>query len=434
MQMNENPLQLENVQRPLFDAFPGLRAIPCVPLMDGAPTPVHRLAALSGGHPGFDVFVKRDDLTSSIYGGNKPRKFEFLFGDALAKKKTCIHTAGGTGTNHGLATALFCKALGLRAKIYMFNQPLTWSVQRKLLVYPALGAELELVPNYAALAFKGLGQLLFHRSNHVMLPGGSPLFGLGTVLGCLGFVNAAFELKAQVDAGMLPEPDHIFIPAGSTGSAAGLVLGCALAGMKTRVVAVQVSESIVSNAGAIEKNARKTLALMRSKDASVPGITISRSGFDLVPGYLGSAYGCVTCAAQAAVDKVAALEGHLGFHLETTYTGKACAAMLDHMTRARDAGAGGGTILFWNTYNSRDLTPLVRDAGFRVDALPPRLRPLLDQALCCWQLKDCPGDVRAACNAYLAEENRCWLVKGEPGGCDGCDARRVLEQRIKPES
>ena len=48
--------------------------------------------------------------------------------------------------------------------------------------------------------------------------------GTGSSLGTIGFVNAIFELKTQIDEGIVPEPDAIFIPGGSTGSAAGLIV------------------------------------------------------------------------------------------------------------------------------------------------------------------------------------------------------------------
>ena len=431
---NDNPLGIDNVHRPLFETYPGLKSIPWLPLMDGLPTPVQRLDAISSKYPGFDVFVKRDDLTSSIYGGNKPRKFEFLFGDAVAKKKNAIHTAGGTGTNHGLATALFCKALGLQAKIYVFDQPLTWSVQRKLLMYAGTGAKLQPVPSYGVLSLKGLGQLLFHPRHYLILPGGSPLFGIGTVAGCLGFVNAALELKEQVDSGTVTEPDVLFVPAGSTGSASGLVLGCKLAGLKTRVIAIPVSELIVANTSAITRNARKTLSLMRKHDASVPRVHVRYpDDFGFQEGYLGSAYGCVTAPSQAAVDLVARLEGDKGFHLETTYTGKACAAMLAFMAREQDLGGETTNVMFWNTYNSRDLTPLVKESCFELDALPAKLKRLFDQPLCCWRLNDCPAEKREVCDAYLAEENRCWMVTSTPSGCEGCETKAELAEMIKPE-
>ena len=37
-------------------------------------------------------------------------------------------------------------------------------------------------------------------------------------LGITGFVNAAMELKAQIDEGLLPEPDYLYAALGSTGT------------------------------------------------------------------------------------------------------------------------------------------------------------------------------------------------------------------------
>ena len=56
-----------------------------------------------------------------------------------------------------------------------------------------------------------------------------------------------------------------------------------------------------------------------------------------------------------------------GLPLEGTYTGKACAAMLSDLE-----GGSEQTILFWNTYNSRDLTELI--AGQDWTRLPPELQ------------------------------------------------------------
>ncbi|MHA1681532.1 MAG: 1-aminocyclopropane-1-carboxylate deaminase/D-cysteine desulfhydrase [Promethearchaeota archaeon] len=431
--MKENPLNVENTSRPLFHAFPGLLGkIPWVPLMDGVPTPVHELSSISANYPSHDVWIKRDDLTSSIYGGNKPRKFEFLLGSALKQGKKTIVTAGGIGTNHGLATALFCKALGLKSHLFMFEQPLTWNIQQKLLMYIPLGTRLTKVRNYGGLVFRGLGTFLFKPRTFIMLPGGSPLFGIGSPAGSLGFVNAAFELKEQVEREKMPEPDHIVIACGSTGSSAGLVLGCKLAGLKTKVIPVKVSESIVANPGVIEKNAMKILKLMKKADPSVPGVTIKRGDdFIFADGFLGSKYGAVTPEALAAVDLVHEKEKKAGFHLETTYTGKACAAMFKFMRE--DIPDGHKTMLFWNTYNSVDLDYLLEGTtNTSYTSLPKPFHGYFKEKFTCWEISGCPEEVRETCKAYLNNENRCWKVLSEIQGqekdkCATCETREKIE-------
>jgi D-cysteine desulfhydrase len=413
-----------------------LKRVPWMPLMDGVPTPVQKLEAFSKEFPGSTVYIKRDDITSSIYGGNKPRKFEFLFANAIAKKKDTMATAGGLGTNHGLASVLFSKALGLKSKLYVFKQPLTWGVQRKLLMYVKLGAEIKFLSNYGALVFRGLQEMVFHPRTYLMMPGGSKLFGIGTAAGCLGFVNAGFELAEQVKAGEMPEPDHIFIAAASTGSSAGLILGCKLAGLKTKVSVVRVSEKILTNIGIVKQNIRGTLKLMRKADPGVPDMALNcPEDFMFLDNYLGPEYGCITKAGQDAVDLMNRLEGSKGFHLDTTYTGKACAAMIDYLkTVPKDRG---DVVLLWNTYNSRDLSNLVGDVASTFPKLPKPFHKYFDPKMTCWQYQDCACKAPQDCPAYQSYDNRCWVVKEAHGQdttrCSECSTRKEIEKHLAIE-
>jgi len=68
--------------------------------------------------------------------------------------------------------------------------------------------------------------------------------GGSTPLGALGFVNAAFELKEQIDAGILPMPDYIYVACGSVGTTVGLLLGCKAAQLPIKIIAVAVEPKI----------------------------------------------------------------------------------------------------------------------------------------------------------------------------------------------
>ncbi|MHA1700368.1 MAG: 1-aminocyclopropane-1-carboxylate deaminase/D-cysteine desulfhydrase [Promethearchaeota archaeon] len=428
----------EKQQRIIFDKYPGLRDIQWIPLMDNVPTPVELLENFSSRFSGYQVWIKRDDICSSIYGGNKPRKFEFLFGDAIAKNKTTIVTAGGTATNHGLAAAIYSKKLGIKCKLYLFDQPLTFAVQKKLLMYISLGAELKYIENYAGLIFHGLIEYLFHRRNYLMLPGGSPAFKMGSARGCLGFVNAALELARQVGDGTLPEPDYVFIPAGSTGTAAGLILGLKLAGLKTKVMPVQVSEPLVTNPSAIISNIKKTNRLMQKYDNTVPTVTIKHpDDFHLLTGYLGSKYGAVTRRGLDAIDLVEGLEYDKNFHLETTYTGKTCAAMIDFMKENPNTDEDSKICLFWNTYNSIDKTQLAITTNFDYSKLPREFHKYFKTKLTCWQIKNCTNDDVKDCLAYYNDDNRCWKVKETLGmdtsNCEKCKIRNKIEDLLNVE-
>ena len=61
------------------------------------PTPVRPLHELSK-----QLWMKDDSHTAPLWGGNKPRKLEFVIGDALERGKKTILTFGALGTNHML--------------------------------------------------------------------------------------------------------------------------------------------------------------------------------------------------------------------------------------------------------------------------------------------------------------------------------------------
>ena len=404
---------MENKKPIIFEKYPKLEGnVPWTSLLTNLPTDVDRLQNLEQeiGLETGKIFLKRDDKDHHIYGGNKLRKFEFIFGNALKKDKKGIMTMGGVGTNHGLAAAIVCQELGLECNLFLFPQSLTWHVQRSLLLYDHFGAKLHLGKNDVFTLLKMAFFRLFHPKQYFMLPGGTPLFGFGTSLGTVGFINAIFELKSQIDKEIIPEPDEIFIAGGSTGTGAGLVAGCKLLGLKTRVNIIAVYPELVSNPKSVRRNANKALKYLKKQDSSIPKIKITENDFKFIKGYLGSDYGIKTVRSQDAVDLVRELEGkEKDFSLETTYTGKAMAAMLDFLKKKENQAKN---VLFWNTYNSNDLDAYLRETQFDYEKLPEEFHKFFEQkTFQCWQIKDCEKTERIECPAYLNHEYRCWIVK-----------------------
>src|SRR5688572_13833817 len=122
----------------LFDRYPQLARIPWMSLAE-VPTPVQPIDLQIGG---AECWIKRDDLTSQIYGGNKVRKLEFLLAHAAARGVKRLITAGAAGSHHALATAVFGRQTGFAVSLVLFPQPLTDHVRAVLLTDAALGAEL----------------------------------------------------------------------------------------------------------------------------------------------------------------------------------------------------------------------------------------------------------------------------------------------------
>jgi len=403
---------MESKKPILFDIYPNLDGkVPWISILTRIPSNVDKLTELENYLKLNDgeIYIKRDDNDHKIYGGNKLRKFEFIFGEILKKKKKGIITLGGIGTNHGAACAIVAKELDLKCELFLSLQPVTWHVQRSLLLYHYFGAKLHFTKMFELGVLKSLLFRLFHPKYYLMSIGGSPLLGFGTHLGTIGFVNAIFELKNQIDEGILPEPDIIFVAAGSTGTAAGLTAGCKLLGLKTKVYSVNVSRDIVVNPKKLIKIANKSIKYLRKRDKSIPDVQVNMGDFKMIKGYLGSNYGVKTVKGQKAVDLVYELEGKkLGFKLETTYTGKTMAAMLEFLEKEENKSK---KILFWNTYNSNDLDKYLRETKFDYEKLPKKFHKYYTKKLFqCWQLTDCPEDIRNTCIAYLNHEYRFWKI------------------------
>jgi D-cysteine desulfhydrase len=345
----------------LFRFDPALRgAFPRHPIVTG-PTPVEPLPL--GGLPEGALYVKRDERCSPLYGGNKPRKLEWILGAALARGSRRLVTTGGLGTHHGLATTILARDAGLATTLVLVMQPVTAAVQRSLLLDAAWGAELRWgrnLPGAAAQVVRALALATLRGERPVLVPTGG-----SSPRGQLGIVSAACELAEQVRAGALPEPAEIWVAVGSGGTLAGLVAGLALAGLRSRVVGVLVTDILPPSPRRLARMARATLRELRRAAPRLPELAIRADAFDLVRSQLGPGYGAPTDAARAAVAAAAAR----GLALETTYTGKCLAAVL---ARARQGGLRG-PLLFWNTFNAVDLESRA-PAPLDPRRLPPALR------------------------------------------------------------
>lgn len=346
---------------PLFRRHPLLaRSVPWRPL-GSYPTPVESLP-LPEGAGGVNLLVKRDDLTSALYGGNKVRKLEHFLAEAELLGRDTLVTLGGLGSNHCLATVLHGRASGFAAELSLFDQPVTPAVRANVKGFLHAGARLHYAGGQAAamLATRRIMDGIRRR-------GGRPYFinvGGTSRLGTVGYVAAALELAEQVRAGELPEPDRVFVALGTCGTAAGLVAGLRIAGLRTRVSAVRVTGLFPANRLMVRYFARDVARWLHAADPTILPVRIGVGDFDVVPDYRGPGYGVATDEAEAAVRWAAPRLG-----LETTYTGKALAACLDYCV---NGARPGETVLFWHTYSAAS-----PPQAPSLEGLPPELAEVL---------------------------------------------------------
>lgn len=331
----------------LFERFPRLGALPHRPLVD-RPTPVEEMPRLSA-MTGAEIYVKRDDLSSKAYGGNKTRKLEWLLGEAGAAGADILLTAGAYGSNHVLATSIHGMAEGFGVHALLTPQPITRHVEENLRADLAAGATLERIPSAAlfpaalALYEKKLRRDGF-RPYRIPHGGSSPV-------GVLGYVEAGLELGLQIERGEIPEPDRIFVAFGSGGTAAGLALGLGALGIVTPIEAVRVTPRVVANTKTISTLIRKTARLLRAADPAFPDLgRAAATRVHVNDGEFGDGYGTRSEAAERARELAYAD----GIRTEGTYTARALAALIKRAESRMER-----RLLFISTLNSRALSHLL---------------------------------------------------------------------------
>jgi D-cysteine desulfhydrase len=318
------------------------------------PTAVHRLDRASQ-RGGADIWVKRDDQSGERYGGNHLRKIEFLLADAQARERRRILTFSCLGSNYAVAMALYGQQIGLPCDVVMSYKLPSLALRQNLLLTAHFGARL-----HYARTFAGAGAVLVKLfAQRAFTDGRAPYVtraGASAPLGAMGFVLAGLELADQIRQGQCPKPDVLFVTVSSCGTVAGLLVGLALADCPIPIIGVRVVDAWMANSRHVAWLVAGTKRLLRRR---VPGILSFRvPSVELCHDYFGDGYGAPTPKAEAAV--AAARED--GLRLENTYTGKTFAAVSDWAARPENRGR---TALFWNTYNSVDLSPIVAGLDWR---------------------------------------------------------------------
>ena len=291
--------------RPLLELWPGLEQTLPVARLAELPTPVEPAAELARclGHAGFPAYVKRDDRTSPVYGGNKVRTLEMLFGRARASGATRVWATGAYGSNHAVATVLHAPRAGLSPGVLLFPQPASWTTLENLRVVLASGCALREAVHWSTLPF---GMLRTAGSEHrsgtpysLMTPGGAVPFG------ALGYVSAGLELARQVASGLLPAPEKVVVGVGSTCTSAGLLVGFAHAarlgigfsGAPPELVSVRVTPWPVASHTLIVDLAARTSRLL-AKLAGAAELALDRrtlgSRLTVDGRFLGRGYGEAT--------------------------------------------------------------------------------------------------------------------------------------------
>jgi L-cysteate sulfo-lyase len=283
------------------------------------PTPLEPMPRLSEAL-GVELWVKRDDCTGLAGGGNKTRKLEFLLGEALLEGADTLITHGAIQSNHVRQTAAAAARFGLKCSVILEARTRSTAEDYlgsgNVLLDRLLGATIRTVAGGA-----DMNAALQEDAEAVRRAGGRPYIvpgGGSNTTGALGYVDCAWELRAQADHVGLAI-DHLVTPTGSAGTHAGLVAGFAVAGADIPVLGIGVRAPRDVQEANVHRLAEATAEVLGQGERVTRDMTVANCD------YVGEGYGLVDESVIDALKLAARTEGLL---LDPVYTGKAMKGLI----------------------------------------------------------------------------------------------------------
>lgn len=309
--------------------------LPRIPLTQ-LPTPMQECPRFSR-EIGCSVrlFMKRDDLIMTGFGGNKIRKLEFSLGRARAEGcDVVVHGLAGQ-SNYCRQTAAACAMVGMPCHLVLRKDHKAEDPPQanRLLDY-VFGAEVTMVPSLEQREAKG------RLVDKLKAEGHKPyLIGRDDeVLGAVAYSLCLAEILEQlVEQDMTPDAVCV---TGSAGTQSGLILGKRLLGFEGQVYGFE--PAVCKD----EAAKRAGVADVVNDAARLLGVNESFSAADVnnTSAYAGEKYGIPTPECLVVIGLLGRTEGLV---VGPVYTAKGLAGTIDFIRTGRIAA--GSTVVFVHT-------------------------------------------------------------------------------------
>lgn len=270
------------------------------------------------------IFIKRDDCTGLLFGGNKTRHNEFLMADAMQEHADVVVWGAGVQSNNCRQTAAACAKLGLDCHLYLSKGAFPTDVQGNLLLDYLVGAKVHIVD---AVIGTELDALMAERAKELRAAGRKPyVWDRDRVkpIAAVSYLLCLIEILGQLRRQRL-EPSALYISsAGSTG--AGMALGKAVLGLTCPlrlICPIRWPWDTRADMADIANRAAMLLNLPHR---------LTAADIDASEDYVDPGYGLVSPGGREAMDLLARTEGIL---LDPVYTAKAMAALIDDLRKQR---------------------------------------------------------------------------------------------------
>jgi D-cysteine desulfhydrase family pyridoxal phosphate-dependent enzyme len=299
-------------------------------------TPIERLERLRQAIPGApQLWIKRDDLTGYLGGGNKLRKLEYVMADAMAHGATTVITTGSITSNLARTTALVARRLGLKCELILSGGD-PQAARANWRVAELLGVKLHRVAtsDQRASRLQELARELEKRGERVyQIP-----LGASNEIGSFGMVAAFEELGIQqLELGL--HFDAIVFATSSGGTQAGLEVGKRLFNYRDlRLLGVSADDPFDMIKENVFKAVGPMLSLLGKSEAPTWG------DLHVDDDFVGEGYAVPTKESREAAQLFAETEGIL---LDPVYTSKGAAGLLAYCREGRFKETD--RVLFWHT-------------------------------------------------------------------------------------
>jgi 1-aminocyclopropane-1-carboxylate deaminase/D-cysteine desulfhydrase-like pyridoxal-dependent ACC family enzyme len=288
------------------------------------PTPLEEVPRFADAVGGCRIFLKRDDCTGLLFGGNKTRHNEFLLAEALRRGADLVVWGAGIQSNNCRQTAAACNKLGLECHLYLTRASHNDDVQGNLLLDHLMGARVHVVDVPMG---PELDEFLLARAEEHRRAGRRPFVWdrvAGRPLAAVSYALCLAEIVEDMRA-LGVEPAAVYAAAaGATG--AGLALGKAVLGLPWRVRLLAPIRWPWDTAADLSDVANRTAALLDLPHRLGP------EDIDIRDEFVGPGYGIVTPEGREVLNLLARTEGVL---LDPSYTAKAMAGLVSDVRRGR---------------------------------------------------------------------------------------------------
>ena len=258
------------------------------------PTPFEEVPRFARRLGDVRVFIKRDDCTGLLFGGNKTRHNEFLLADAVQQGADLLIWGAGVQSNNCRQTAAACNKLGLECHLYLTRANHNDDVQGNLLLDHLMGAKVHIVDVPMG---PEIDTLLMAKAEEARRAGRRPYVWdrvKGRPLAAVSYALCMAEILADAEKQGVTPAIVYTAAAGATG--AGLALGRLLLGLRGQVRLICPIRW--------PWDVRADMAEVAGKAAALLGLPHRPTAADIEASedYIGPGYGAVTPAGREAMD------------------------------------------------------------------------------------------------------------------------------------